>query len=270
MKCLTLNAHSFRENLPLKRLFDLAEHILEVDYDIICLQEINQRLETAVASDLENFTALSDFPKVHEDNYALYLVNYLKKHGRTYYWSWVYNHISYDEYNEGVAILSKTPFEAQDLLVSNRDDEYDYNTRRVLIATTTIENKTITFVNVHLSQEGTGFEEEWHRLEKALAQKPKPYILLGNFNAATHSEGYQLVINSPLHLQDCHAIAADSREDFTVLETLSDGNERELMMDHVFVSRDVTVNTSYVSFDGGHSPIVSDHYGLAVDISLED
>ena len=110
MKCLTLNAHSFRENLPLKRLFDLAEHILEVDYDIICLQEINQRLETAVASDLENFTALSDFPKVHEDNYALYLVNYLKKHGRTYYWSWVYNHISYDEYNEGVAILSKTPF----------------------------------------------------------------------------------------------------------------------------------------------------------------
>lgn len=78
MKCLTLNAHSFRENLPLKRLFDLAEHILEVDYDIICLQEINQRLETAVAGDLENFTALSDFPKVHEDNYALYLVNYLK------------------------------------------------------------------------------------------------------------------------------------------------------------------------------------------------
>ncbi|MFS1664077.1 endonuclease/exonuclease/phosphatase family protein [Streptococcus sp. zg-JUN1979] len=270
MKCLTLNAHSFREELPLKRLFDLAEHILEVDYDVICLQEINQALSTPVAKDLSHFTALADFPSVHEDNYALYLVNYLKQKGQRYYWSWVYNHISYDTYNEGVAILSKTPFEAQSLLVSDKDDEFDYNTRRVLIAKTTIDDKALTVVNLHMSPEEAGFQKEWQRLEEVLMKESKPCIVLGNFNVDTNSDGYKRILASPLDLADCHMVAKDTRGEFTVCRSLEDGTYKEVMMDHVFVSKAFKVELSCVSFDGGDAPVVSDHYGLTVDVSLKE
>lgn len=59
-----------------------------------------------------------------------WLKSYLSK-GKNYYWTWAYNHIGYDRYHEGVAILSKTPIEAREILVSDVDDPTDYHTRRV-------------------------------------------------------------------------------------------------------------------------------------------
>lgn len=268
VKCLTLNAHSWIESLPLKRLFDIAEHILEEDYDLICLQEINQKMSTPVAENLVDFTKLSDFPAVHEDNYALYLVNYLRAKGRRYYWSWVYNHIGYDEYNEGVALLSKTPFKAEDVLVSDKHDEFDFHTRHVLIAQTEINQVPITVTSLHLSWEGKGFEEEWLRLEDKLKSYPRPYVLMGDFNTPTDSKGYQMILSSPLDLQDCHVEASDSKGSHTISADIDgwEANEADLKVDHIFISKELTVKTSHVSFDGGAAPIVSDHYGIAVEI----
>ena len=59
-----------------------------------------------------------------------------QRQGKDYYWTWAYNHIGYDRYHEGVAILSKTPIEAREILVSDVDDPTDYHTRRVALAET--------------------------------------------------------------------------------------------------------------------------------------
>lgn len=52
VKCLTINVHAWMEAEPLKKLVDLAEHILAEKYDLICLQEVNQLMESKAAREL--------------------------------------------------------------------------------------------------------------------------------------------------------------------------------------------------------------------------
>lgn len=106
-KFLTLNTHSWMEANALKKLVDLAEHILAEKYDVICLQEINQLINSELAEEDFFYQPIPGTPALHKDNFALLLVNYLQKRGQHYYWSWAYNHIGYDIYHEGVAIFSK-------------------------------------------------------------------------------------------------------------------------------------------------------------------
>ena len=105
-KFLTLNTHSWLEANSLKKLFDLAETIYSENYDVICLQEINQDIRGLLTKEVDGYEKLPGSPALHRDNYALQLVNYLRSQGRYYYWSWAYNHIGYEKYNEGVVILS--------------------------------------------------------------------------------------------------------------------------------------------------------------------
>lgn len=267
-KCLTLNAHSWLEDIPLKRLFDIAEHILEMSYDIVCLQEINQLRTSPIATNLQDYIPIAHTPPIHKDNYALHLVNYLRSHGCHYYWSWAYNHIGYENFHEGVVILSKTPFKAQDILVSDFDDENNFHTRRVLVAQVELDGLPVTVTNLHLSWEGRGFETEWRRLEKRLQKFPTPLLVMGDFNAPTKGSGYRLILESPLDLHDCHETATHSQGDHTIVADIDgwEGNEEALKVDHIFASKELEVKTSIVSFDGGNAPVVSDHYGIAVEV----
>ena len=63
------------------------------------------------------YQALPAAEPIHKDHYVRLLVEKLSEQGKNYYWTWAYNHIGYDRYHEGVAILSKTPIEAREILV---------------------------------------------------------------------------------------------------------------------------------------------------------
>ena len=110
-KFLTLNTHSWLGEDPKWALETLGKQILKADYDVIALQEINQRIDSAKV--LNTPYTLKNQHQLHEDNYALKLVEYLKEHGLTYHFTWAYSHIGYDEYHEGVALLSKQPFSSE-------------------------------------------------------------------------------------------------------------------------------------------------------------
>ena len=61
-KFLTLNTHSWLEANSLKKLFDLAENIYIENYDVICLQEINQDIRGLAANDVEGYEKLPSSP----------------------------------------------------------------------------------------------------------------------------------------------------------------------------------------------------------------
>ncbi|MEQ9763563.1 endonuclease/exonuclease/phosphatase family protein [Streptococcus sp. ZJ151] len=267
MKLLTLNTHSWREEDMEIKFQGLLSTILEKDYDIICLQEINQLIE-ADEVELFNYQHLMVNPPIHEDNYALKLVMALKEQGVNYHWSWVYNHIGYDCFHEGVAILSKTPIEALDILASESVDPTDHHTRRALLVRTQIDEKAISVVSLHLSWWEKGFETEWPRLAQALENEHNPLILMGDFNNPTGNEGYQQVINSSLNLQDSHVAAEQSLGDYTILADVDgwEGNELALKVDHAFVDSSFKVKSSTVVFDGNNGPVVSDHFGLEIEL----
>lgn len=130
MKFLTLNTHSWMEKNPEQKFQLLLQDILENSYDLICFQEINQEITSAQVETGPLYQPLPSAEPIHQDHYVRLLVEKLADHDQNYYWTWAYNHIGYDRYHEGVAILSKTPIEAREILVSDVDDPTDYHTRR--------------------------------------------------------------------------------------------------------------------------------------------
>ena len=157
-KFLTLNTHSWMEEEQESKLNQLAERILQEKYDVICLQEVNQLVESEQVVQAPFYYAVDGAIPIHQDHYALLLVEKLAEAGMDYYWSWVYNHIGFDIYNEGVAILSRKPLKARELLVSDVNDPSDYHTRKVLLAETELDGQPIMVASCHLSWWDKGFQ----------------------------------------------------------------------------------------------------------------
>ncbi|MEW4354389.1 endonuclease/exonuclease/phosphatase family protein [Streptococcus pneumoniae] len=269
-KFLSLNTHSWMEDQQEEKLQDLVTRILTQDYDVICLQEVNQLMDDSQEIAAPLYYQPAEGIGIHEDHYALRLVEELAKQGQTYHWSWAYNHIGFDRFHEGVAILSKKPLKAKVLTVSDMDDPTDYHTRKVLLVETEVHEKEITVGSVHLSWWDKGFQEEWARLETALVATSYPLVLMGDFNNPVDYEGYQEIVNSSLNLQDSHKTARDVRGTCTVEGDIAgwEGNRDALKIDYLFASKDWTIERSHVVFDGENGPVISDHYGLEVEMTL--
>ena len=264
MKFLTLNTHSWMEKEAEEKFQLLLEDILDKDYDLICFQEINQEITSLEVEVNDLYQALPAAEPIHQDHYVRLLVEKLSEQGKNYYWTWAYNHIGYDRYHEGVAILSKTPIEAREILVSDVDDPTDYHTRRVALAETVVDGKELAVASVHLSWWDKGFQEEWERFEAVLKELNKPLLLAGDFNNPAGQEGYQAILASPLGLQDAFEVAKEKSGSYTVPPEIDGwkGNTEPLRIDYVFTTKELTVENLHVVFDGNKSPQVSDHYGL--------
>ena len=266
LKCLTLNTHSWMEENQLDKLEILAQRIAKEDYDLVCLQEVNQEVVSKGQGDFPTYQPVTGQPDLHTDHFAGLLVERLADLDRTYYWSWVYNHVGFDRYHEGVALLSKNPISPRELRVSDTEDPLDYHTRKVLLAETQLMDQTFTVVSLHLSWWNKGFQQEWARLEKALLEQENPIILMGDFNNSVGQEGYKAILTSPLELQDCHQVARERSGNHTVAGEIAgwQGNQEALKIDHIFCSQGMAVSSSKVVFDGQNGPVISDHYGLEV------
>lgn len=271
MKLLTLNTHSWMEENMEAKCAALVERIVKQDYDLICLQEVNQLINTQPVSHPLHYQPLEGNPEIHEDNYALRLVEALAAKGKHYNWSWVYNHIGYDRFHEGVAILCQSSIEVVGVLASTTIIPEDYHTRRALLARTQIAGQSFSVVSLHLSWWEKGFEREWNRLSKALEAESSPLIIMGDFNNPTGNQGYQRVLNANLNLVDSHSIAESVRGDHTIEAAIDgwEGNQAALKVDHIFVDKSCHVNASRVVFDGEDGPVLSDHFGLEVDLTVK-
>lgn len=269
-KFLTLNTHSWMEEEQESKLNQLAERILQEKYDVICLQEVNQLVESEQVVQAPFYYAVDGAIPIHQDHYALRLVEKLVEAGLDYYWSWAYNHIGFDIYNEGVAILSRKPLKARELLVSDVNDPSDYHTRKVLLAETELEGQFITVASCHLSWWDKGFQGEWAKFESELLQVQTPLVLMGDFNNPVGYEGYQHLLQSPVGLQDSHKAAQEIIGAATVEGNIAgwDDNQHALKIDYIFTSKDFKIRKSTVVFDGKRGPVVSDHFGLETEIEF--
>lgn len=270
MNILTLNTHSWMEENPKEKFELLLETILEKNFDVICLQEVNQEITTSLAKVNDLYHPVASAEPIHQDHFAALLVERLSEKGQDYYWTWSYNHIGYDRYHEGVAILSKTPIKASEVLVSDVTESVAHHVRRVSLVETKVGEKEIAVASVHLSWWDKGFQGEWQKLQSHLKQLHKPLILAGDFNNPEKQEGYQMILNSSLELQDSFTVAKNVYGSYTVGPGI-DGwkdNEEPLRIDYIFTTKDWIVDSLEVIFDGKNKALVSDHYGLVAKMTL--
>lgn len=279
MKLLTLNCHAWQEVNTLEKIKQLAEVIINESIDIIGLQEASQKIVAPLSYSLENsdqnLQCYFEVP-LKTDNYALLLQQCLQDKGIKYYLTWDMTHISYSNYEEGVAILSKYPIvDSTSFWTGPARCYHDTRSRKVITATINFHGKQFDVYSVHAgwwhdtrSPAQAQFDDLLHQLKDSVGSKL--IFLLGDFNnsATVRNEGYDYLLAQGL--LDTYTLAIQKDIGFTVVDGI-DGwknNTESLRIDLILVSQNISVLSSKVVFDGQQTPVISDHFGVMIEVKM--
>lgn len=262
MKLLTLNCHSWQEDNQHEKIKTIAETIASNDYDVIALQEVSQHIESPIVHGANR-----------EDNFALLLVEELRKLGAAdYTFTWDFSHIGYDVYEEGLAILTKHKIEEEySFFITRNQDQSYWKSRKIVGAKINVNEQPVSFYSCHL---GWWHDEEEPFIEQAdslldQVKKDVPFFLMGDFNnaAAVPGEGYEYLLKKGLF--DTYDLAADKDAGVTIAGEIAgwENNKQDLRIDLILAGQLVDTKYSRVIFNRENKPVVSDHYGVEVEIS---
>ena len=273
IKILTLNSHSLIEENYKSKLNSFVDAVIKEQPDIIALQEVNQTASEKSAFDIRHYSLYEDSGVIKEDNHVLNAVRLLEKAGHKYHFVWIPVKNGYDRFDEGIALMSKSPIvETVGFYVSNIVDYTNWKTRKILgIRTEDFPDEW--FFSVHYgwwNDDEELFSAQWKMTEDFLEKYSKIW-LMGDFNnpAEIRNEGYDLIEASGWY--DTYKLAENKDKGLTV-ENLIDGWKDKISrtdgmrIDQIWCSEKVSVKHSEVVFDGKKYPVVSDHYGVMIEV----
>lgn len=261
MKLLTLNCHSWQEEDQLEKIRHLAETIKSEDYDVIALQEVSQHRASKDYKD-----------NLKEENFLVVLLKELEKLNVNEYDSvWDYAHIGYDVYEEGVCLLSKHPIvDKESFIISKCQSMENWKTRKIVKCTITYNDELIDFYSCHLgwwADDEEPFSAQMDKLYEIINPSRQSF-LLGDFNnnACIRNEGYDYM--KSLGLIDTYDLAVEKDSGMTVKGKIAgwEENEENLRLDLIMTNKPLEVKSSKVIFNGKNKQVVSDHYGVQVEI----
>ena len=239
---------------------------------MIALQEVNQ-LQSALPvkqERLDGYHPCDTSVVIREGNHALAVAEGLAEQGMIYHWTWLPVKLGYGRFDEGVAVLSRAPIVGTDAFLASQTDDYSrWKTRKILGA---LVGGT-WFYSVHLGwwdDPEDGFAKQWDRVNRHVNRRDRA-ILMGDFNspAEIRDEGYDRIISDGWF--DTYVLARDKDHGVTVSGGIAGWTHRVLppqgaRMDYIFCNCACPVNTSRVVFNGKQYPVVSDHFGVMVEI----
>jgi maltose 6'-phosphate phosphatase len=263
MKLLTLNCHSWQEQQQLDKIQQVADVIQEKQYDVIALQEVSQSINAPI-----------HVAPLKKDNYGLLLLEALKRRNVTDYtlvWDW--GHIGYDVYEEGVAILTRLPIlNQQDFFISKSTDQAYWKTRKIVGATVSYKGAPISFYSCHLgwwNDEEEPFSYQADTLMKEVTNNHLSFFL-GDFNnnASIKDEGYDYLHQHGLH--DTCILAKEKDSGVTVKGKIDgwDKDNGDMRLDLILANKPISVLSSKVIFNDINHEVVSDHFGVEVEINI--
>lgn len=274
MKLMTLNTHSLVEKHYPQKLNDFVQTVAKELPDVIALQEVNQSAHAAAVADyaLTGYTPCAENTVIRRDNHVYNAARLLAEQGVRYYWTWLPMKLGYGIFDEGIALMSRSPILAVDTLtVSAVDDYRNWKTRKILGIRPQFAPDE-WFFSVHYGFWGDAdepFEAQWQKTAAHMKQYDKVW-LMGDFNspAERRGEGYDLVGCGGW--LDSYALARHREGSITVGAVIDGWRERAsitggMRIDQIWVNRPVRVKSSQVIFDGANHPIISDHYGVIVE-----
>lgn len=259
MKILTLNCHSWQEENQLDKIKYLAEIIYEKNYDIISLQEVSQHRESKIIYD-----------NIRKDNFALLLVEEIKKLGITYNFIWDFSHYGYDVYEEGIALLSKQQFiESESIYISQSDSIENWKSRKIIGGSIDLNGEIYTFYSCHTgwwNDDDEPFRYQGEKILGILKNIGNKVFFMGDFNndANIREEGYDFLIENGLI--DTFIIAKIKDEGCTVPGKIA-GWENDISkkrLDLILTEMPMEIHSSNVIFNGKNKKVISDHFGVEI------
>lgn len=243
--------------------------------DIVALQEVNQSCSAEVVPtrELVGYCPCGEQVIIRQDNHVWQVIKSLREKGIAYEWTWLPLKKGYDKYDEGIALMSLQPIEKTDvLLVSNVDDYENWKTRKIL-GISTKEYPNEWFYSVHYGwwdDEEEPFGEQWKKTDSHMA-KENTVWLLGDFNnpAQIRNEGYDWIKDSSWWDS---FVSAEKKDTGITVGTVIDGWREKMKdtsgmrIDQIWCNQKTEVKCSKVIFDGKEYPVVSDHYGVLIEV----
>lgn len=263
MRLLTLNTHSYIEDHQMEKLDTLIEAIITHDYDVIALQEVNQRLDARALTN----------SSIKQDNFCHVLVEKLQARGADYSYYWAKAHIGYDIYEEGVALLTKHPvITSETWPLTQSTDPLNWKTRVAVKLSIDYKGEVIDVVSTHhgfWNDDSEPSKHQFDRLFKYINNRITTFIL-GDFNtdACVNDAGYDYLITHGLH--DTYRLAKVKDSGITVPGAIDGWKhiDHHQRIDYIFVNKPLDVLHSRVIFNGDNFPVVSDHFGVDVFIDF--
>lgn len=263
MKLLTLNVHAWLEDNQAEKIAILAQTIVEKGYDVIALQEVNQLMTTPAVTQA-----------LKQDNYGVILLRQINRQvEQKYSLFWSNSHIGYDKYDEGIAFLTRLPVYEVDPFYCSQHQRLDsILSRKIMGLTVEYQNQLIDCYSCHINLPDCEGENQLDNIrnivERSHSENLK--ILMGDFNtdAISNPQAYQQI--KSLGLLDSYELAEQKDSGITV-EKAIDGwrsHSEEKRLDYIFLNQAKRVLSSQVIFNGKNKPVVSDHFGLEVDVIL--
>lgn len=272
MKLLTLNTHSLLEENYAQKLKEFTAAILSETPDVIALQEVNQRQDARpIPKDwLEGYVPCVPSAMIREGNHLHRVTQGLLEGGQQYHWTWLPIKRGYGRYDEGVAVLSRAPIEKTDTVPISRAEDYNnWKTRKLL----GIRIGDTWFYSVHLGwwdDSEDPFSDQWQKTNAHMQDKGQVF-LMGDFNnpAEKCGEGYDQILGDGWI--DTYSTAVRKDDGITVSGRIAGWTHRELpaegaRVDHIFCNRPCKVLSSQVIFNGQNRAVVSDHFGVMVEV----
>lgn len=252
---LILNLHCYQETEQDAKFSLIAKAIAEREVDIVCLQEVAEYWNDGQGDWPSNSANIinSRLPK------PFHLVT-----------DW--SHRGFDQYREGVAILSRFPMtQTESRYVSASHDPFDIHSRKVVYAQ--IDYPAIGSLNVfsaHLSWWENGFSEQYANLSAWAAEKDHPQsqatLLCGDFNIAAGSRGYDLIVRANEY--EDQFLSANAHGVFEKIFKVNDpywqhSLDHDYRIDYVFMHKHskLQVTSASVLFTEHDYGRVSDHCG---------
>ncbi|HGF1449200.1 TPA: endonuclease/exonuclease/phosphatase family protein [Streptococcus suis] len=263
MKLLTVNVHAWLEENQDQKLDILAQTIAQKQYDVIALQEVNQLMANPLVT-----------KDLRKDNYGLVLLEKLKELGVVgYSYFWSNSHIGYDKYDEGIAFLTTLPvYEVDAFYCSQHQDLTSILSRKIIGLTVAYGNELIDLYSCHINLPGHPEEDQLGNVRKIVnrTSQERLKILMGDFNtdALSDPQAYQAIKN--LGLYDSYDLAVEKDSGITVEKAIDGwaGHSQEKRLDYVFLNQERQVQSSRVIFNGDNLPVISDHFGVEVNVSI--
>lgn len=272
MKLLTLNTHSLVEEHYTEKLHVFVQAVSEEQPDIIALQEVNQTIaEMPVITLHGGYVPCADGIIIRRDNHVCNAAELLRSQGLEYHWTWLPLKKGYDKYDEGIALMSRSPIlETKIIRTSAMDDYNNWKTRKILgIRTEAAPDEW--FFSVHYGwwdDPDEPFQGQWQRTKAALAGHRRVW-LMGDFNSPAEvcGEGYDMIRNAGW--QDSYALAKNKDGGITVGHVIDGWKDKTestdgMRIDQIWCSEKTEILSSKVIFNGENRSIVSDHYGVIV------
>lgn len=263
MKLLTLNVHAWLEDNQVEKIAILAQTIVEKGYDIIALQEVNQLMSAPAISQ-----------SLKADNYGVILLRQINQQvEQKYSLFWSNSHIGYEKYDEGVAFLTRLPVYEVDPFYCSQHQQLDsILSRKILGLTLEYKGQLIDCYSCHINLPNAKGENQLENIRAIVerSQSNNLKILMGDFNtdAIAAPQSYQNI--KALGLFDSYEMAEQKDKGITVEKNI-DGwrnHSEEKRLDYIFLNQTKRVLSSQVIFNGQNKSVISDHFGLEVELIL--